>query len=1706
MIDNFSNGGDGFDFNFGQSTWLPPLVSDFTASPLSSCTVPLDVTLVNNSSGATSQTWTFGDGTSSTAFSPGTQTYTVTGDYLISLTVTDGSCTSVSSQRINLNTGPVINILKDTTICNGNSVDLIGGITLGTPYNDLLFANTVNSSIPNNDNTGLSDVINSIGVDSTFIGPSTVQAICFTINHTNHADMNNDDAVGISINVNGNTYYYTPLPLTGSGTETYCFPQSVLDAINAAGGPSNTAWTFNIQDQRGGGGGTGSLVNWSVDLRDHNFIDSYIWSPTTNMINSTTLTPTVSPSVTTVYNLTATDGFGCTGTGSVTVTVVAGLPTPVASADQSICVGGSVTDLTVSGGTGTFNWYDDAALTNNIGTGTPFTPTVGLGDNWFYVTETEAGCTSLPDSVLITINVLPTALISPDPAEICAGLVLGMNGTPTGGSGAYTTHAWTNTGSTSLDVTNIVNPNFSNVTVGNYDLTYTVTDDNGCIGTDDITVVVNANPTALISPDPAEICAGLVLGMNGTPTGGSGTYTAHAWTNTGSGSLSATNVVNPDFSNATAGNYDLTYTVTDDNGCIGTDDITVVVNENPTALISPDPAAICAGLVLGMNGTPAGGSGTYSTHVWSNTGSGSLSDPNIVDPNFSNVTAGNYDLTYTVTDDNGCVGTDDITVIVNALPLVNIPAVASICAGVDIILTEDAGDATFWMWSSLNGTATITSSGIQTPTISNGVNNETFQVIGTDANGCVDSTTFTIAINALPVIASDTTTPSACNALDGSIQVTLTSGPTVTGTLSWTGTATNNAAAVLPDDITGLGAGSYNVTFTDVNGCVSNITSEVLNNPGAPIIDAIVDTVSCGVDYQLVMSDITGTNLTSNLTYYLGTLGTGGVIADGTIYTAPTNINIFVRDSNGVCKTELQYNILINVVPTLTFQDTTVCSPGTVDLTDVTFWSTDVGTMSYFEADGTTPVANELLVGAGTYVLSANNAGCITTGNVTVTVNTTPTLTLQDTTVCSPATVNITDVTYWSADIGTLSYFESDGTTPMTTQATAGAGTYVISANNAGCITTGNVTVIVNTTPTLTLQDTTVCSPATVNITDITYWSADIGTLSYFESDGTTPMTTQTTAGAGIYVVSANNTGCITTGNVTVAVVSAPTLTLQDTTVCSPATVNITDVIYWSADIGTLSYFESDGTTPMTTQATAGAGTYVISANNSGCITTGNVTVTVNTTPTLTLQDTTVCSPVTVNITDVIYWSADIGTLSYFESDGTTPMTTQATAGAGTYVISANNAGCITTGNVTVIVNTTPTLTLQDTTVCSPATVNITDVTYWSADIGTLSYFESDGTTPMTTQATAGNGTYVLSADNAGCITALPVVVTVVTTPVIDPLGPITACDSYTLPAIGGTDLSGTEAYYDATGGPTVANVVTGPITVDMNIFIYDGAAGCSDEEPVSITINALPTVTAVSGGDTYCEGDVVSDIIVDVTGSANWSVDYTLDGAIQNATGTASPVNLGNAAGVYVVTDITDANCTNTGAGTQTIIVNAIPLAPLAGTDSEYCSTVPFADMTASGNGGTMTWYSDAGLAVTSVLSTGSTLAPNDGLGATTYYVTETLNGCEGPASEVIITINFCTITIPTAFTPDGDGVNDDWEILDIDQTYPENIVYVYNRWGNLLFTSVQGDYDNNRWDGTFKGADLPVGSYYFIIEHNNEENDKENGVVSIILNKQQK
>jgi len=90
--------------------------------------------------------------------------------------------------------------------------------------------------------------------------------------------------------------------------------------------------------------------------------------------------------------------------------------------------------------------------------------------------------------------------------------------------------------------------------------------------------------------------------------------------------------------------------------------------------------------------------------------------------------------------------------------------------------------------------------------------------------------------------------------------------------------------------------------------------------------------------------------------------------------------------------------------------------------------------------------------------------------------------------------------------------------------------------------------------------------------------------------------------------------------------------------------------------------------------------------------------------------------------------------------------------------------------------------------------------------------------------------------------------------------------------------------------------------------------------------------------------------------------------------------------------------------------------------------------------------------------------------------------------------------IIIPTAFTPNEDNANDLWDLVHLDALFPENKVFIYNRWGNLIYESIEGSYNQMKWDGTFKGELLPIGTYYFIIDYNDGVKESSNGMVSII------
>jgi len=86
-------------------------------------------------------------------------------------------------------------------------------------------------------------------------------------------------------------------------------------------------------------------------------------------------------------------------------------------------------------------------------------------------------------------------------------------------------------------------------------------------------------------------------------------------------------------------------------------------------------------------------------------------------------------------------------------------------------------------------------------------------------------------------------------------------------------------------------------------------------------------------------------------------------------------------------------------------------------------------------------------------------------------------------------------------------------------------------------------------------------------------------------------------------------------------------------------------------------------------------------------------------------------------------------------------------------------------------------------------------------------------------------------------------------------------------------------------------------------------------------------------------------------------------------------------------------------------------------------------------------------------------------------------------------------TVVIPNTFTPNGDGINDTWNIKYID-SFPNCTVEIFNRYGEIVYSSVGYGV---AWDGTYKGATLPTGTYYYIVNLKNGRNPL-SGFVAII------
>ena len=114
--------------------------------------------------------------------------------------------------------------------------------------------------------------------------------------------------------------------------------------------------------------------------------------------------------------------------------------------------------------------------------------------------------------------------------------------------------------------------------------------------------------------------------------------------------------------------------------------------------------------------------------------------------------------------------------------------------------------------------------------------------------------------------------------------------------------------------------------------------------------------------------------------------------------------------------------------------------------------------------------------------------------------------------------------------------------------------------------------------------------------------------------------------------------------------------------------------------------------------------------------------------------------------------------------------------------------------------------------------------------------------------------------------------------------------------------------------------------------------------------------------------------------------------------------------------------------------------------------------------------------------LSSTTILAPIAKPATTTTYILTVKNdvGCSAFDDVIVTVIPYC-IKVKNAFTPNGDGINDLWQVYDQYDCLKNVTVHVFNRYGNSIYESK--DY-HNTWDGRYKGKSVPDGTYYAVVE----------------------
>ena len=1084
---------------------------------------------------------------------------------------------------------------------------------------------------------------------------------------------------------------------------------------------------------------------------------------------------------------------------------------------------------------------------------------------------------------------------------------------------------------------------------------------------------------------------------------------------------------------------------------------------------------------------------------------------------FSGLSAGTYDLV--VNDNNNCEDSLSITIsepdeLETTLSQIPVNCFGGSDAEVTAVVTGGISDYNF-DWS--QGTQEITS-GVS---VINSLIANTYSLVVTDNNGCVDTASIVVTQPSNAIDLSVSYTNETCREEDGTATV-FVQGGTPNYLYNWTYdynelvpiyTSLNipNPSTVT-DNLTDVYNGWYFVTVTDANGCVEK-DSVLIGLDSSPEI--IVSTPIHPLCYGDMTGQVSVSAINGNPDYEFSYDGFDYDITQ--VFSGLGHGQHFftVRDSLGCIDTAyvdiihpdavLADNMLVTHTSCNGDDDgsiTAVISGGTIASNYNYMWYNPNGGPAY-PANPTGTLATITNLTAGTYTLNVeDDNGC--EYSTTAEVNE-PLAVSANAFVTS--SYNNADVTCFESCDGSVQVSPSGGTTPYTYQWSTGsttdtehnlcAGIYSVEVTDFNsCVFTTNVEIVepsalLSVIPTANVThvncegwSTGVASVNTSGgiptISGYTYFWADVNDLS-------SPLSFTETANGlavGTYQVEVSDlNGCSTTATVTINDNNAFTLAASN---------NTTDVSCFGFNDGTADLNPINGTLPYThswsdplNQQTQEAfslasGWYTDTIYDAeGCEIIDSVFVGEPAELVIT----------TTNVSEVSCYNSADGSIQVIAQGGVPTYTysidcnlynnnnTFTGLSSGSYTVCVQDAnGCID-DEVDVVIAPQPSQIVINNLVVNDiscfgfddgsATVNATGGT------GFLSYEWSNNQTSSSATGFNSGLHNILITDENGCDISESFIINEPSEILVDSFVVDNYCAQVNQAYITVYANGGTGALtYLANGNPSPDYEING-LTVGLYDVTVEDDNGCTIDSVINI-----PDPNIVSfNTDTICLGD---SLLMD--GLANFTDFHTFIWADTDIISSETSLTIAPDQTTYYFVSAWDNGCYSILPFLDTIpVVVNIPIID-AGDDVGIIRGESI-ELTVTGD-------------PTYIWSTGEftqDIIVNPLI--TTYYTAyavDPLNGCSGMDSvRVFVGMN-------EGFSPNADGYNDKWEITYLNQ-YSTAKVEIFNRWGSKLWESLAPSIEN--WDGTYQGSELPSGTYYYIISFDDSENREPlSGPVTIV------